>query len=103
MRTEQLNRVSSLGLIVLALVAFLTVLGGALVAVFSGSNPFHEADEGTAAHLFQLSVVALVPMTLLFFASGDWTQPTRSARPLVLPATLVALAFCVLYYFDHYY
>jgi hypothetical protein len=102
MRAEQLNRVSSVGLVVLSLTALLIVLGGATVALFSGSNPFHEPDEGTAAHIFQLSILALVPLGLLFFATGDWSQPLRSARRLAFPAAAVVLAFGVLYYFDHY-
>ena len=101
MRAEQINRVSSVGLIVLSLLALLPVLVGALIAAFSGPNPFRESDEGTGAHIFQLSIVALVPMTLLFFATADWTQPVRSVRPLAFPAAAVILAFGLLYYFEH--
>jgi len=75
---------------------------GALFALFGGSNPFHEADEGAGAHIFQLSIVALAPTTLLFFATADWTQPVRSMRRLTFPAAAVVLAFGVLYYFEHY-
>ena len=87
---------------VLSLSALLTVLIGALFAVFGGSNPFREPDEGTGAHIFQLSIAALFPMTLLFFATGDWSQPGRSVRRLVFPAVAVVLAFGMLYYFEHY-
>jgi hypothetical protein len=61
-----------------------------------------QPDEGTPAHLFQLSIVALVPMIVLFFATADWRQPWRSARPLRFATVAVALAFGALYYLEHY-
>jgi hypothetical protein len=97
MRAQQINRVSSIGLIVLSLTALLPVLSGYL----PGHPP--QSDEGAAAHIFQLSIVALVPMTLLFFATADWTQPLRSVRRLAFPAAAVVLAFAALYYLEHYY
>lgn len=99
---QQINRLSSIGLIVLSLSALLTVLTGALLAVFSGQNQVRQSDEGTLAHIFQLSIVALVPMTLLFLATADWARPVRTVRRLAFPATAVVLAFGVLYYFEHY-
>jgi len=101
MGAERLNRVSSVGLVVLSLTALLTVLGGAFLALSSGFDPFHELDEGTAARIFQLSVLALFPVGVLFVASGDWSQPARVMRGLAPPATTTAVAFAVLYYFDH--
>jgi hypothetical protein len=46
--------------------------------------------------------VALVPMIVLFFATADWRQPWRSARPLRFATVAVALAFGALYYLEHY-
>ena len=86
----------------MSLTALLTVLLGALRAVLSAHNPFSEPDEGTAAHIFQLSIVALVPMGFLFLATTDWTQPLRSVRRLAFPAAAVVLAFGILYYFEHH-
>jgi hypothetical protein len=96
-----MNRVSSIALIVLSLAAVLAVLPGALIAVFTGHTQPPERDEGTAAHIFQLSIVALGPAILLFLASADWRQPLRSIRPLTFPAAVLVLAFSVLYYFEH--
>ena len=93
MRGQQLNRVSSKILIVLSLTA--------LLAVLSGYTHPPEPDEGAAAHIFQLSIVALVPMILAFLATTDWRQPLRSARPLALPAAALVLAFGALYYLHH--
>src|SRR6516164_5087218 len=69
MRAQQINRVSSKALIVLSLIA--------LLAVLSGYTQAPQPDEGTAAHIFQLTIVALVPMIVLFLATADWRQPLR--------------------------
>jgi len=94
MSTQQINRVSSNGLLVLSLIA--------LIAVLSGYLQPPQPDEGTAAHIFQLSTVALVPMTFLFLATADWRRRLRSATPLALPAVVLVLAFGALYYLEHY-
>jgi len=90
----QINRISSRVIIALSLMALLAVLGG----YFQPPQP----DEGTAAHIFQLSIVALVPMLLLFLATTDWRRPSRSARPLAFPAATLVVAFAALYYLEHY-
>jgi hypothetical protein len=94
MRVEQINRASSKVLIVLSLTA--------LFAVLSGYAQPPQPDEGTAAHIFQLSIVALVPMIILFLATADWRLPLRSARRLAVPAGALVLAFGALYYLEHY-
>jgi hypothetical protein len=91
---QQVNRVSTIILIALSLTALLTVLTGYL------QPP--QPDEGTGAHIFQLAIVALVPMTVLFLATADWSQPARSARALVLPAVASVAAFVALYILEHY-
>lgn len=99
---QRVNRASAIGLIVLSLIALATVLLGlALPAVLGTHGPLAEADEGTGAHIFQLSIAALVPFGLVFLATADWMQPSRSLRRLALPAVAVALAFGVLYLFEH--
>ena len=90
----QINRVSGRILIVLSVTA--------LLAVLSGYTHPPQADEGTAAHIFQLSIVTLVPMFMLFLTTADWRQPLRSARFLALPGTALVLAFGALYYLEHY-
>jgi hypothetical protein len=92
---EQINRASGKIIIGLSILALLTVVSG----YFQAPQP----DEGTAAHIFQLSIVALVPMILLFLATADWKRPLRSARPLTVPAVALVLAFAALYYLEHYY
>ena len=46
-----------------------TALGA---AALSGQPPGREPDEGTGAHIFQLSIAAMVPATLVFLATADW-------------------------------
>jgi len=94
MRAQQMHGVSSKLLIVLSLIAFFTVL--------TGFTQPPQPDEGTGAHIFQLSIVAFVPMLLLFLATADWKQPLQSVRPLALPAAALILAFGALYYLEHY-
>jgi hypothetical protein len=94
MRAQRINRISGGALILLALVALLTVITG-----YFGPR---QSDEGAAAHIFQLSIVALLPMGLLFFATLDWKSPLRSTRVLAIPASVLVLAFGALYYLEHY-
>jgi len=94
MRGQQINRVSGKLLIVPSLTA--------LLAVLSGYTQPPQRDEGAAAHIFQLSIVALVPMFFFFLATADWRQPLRNARPLAFPAAALFLAFGALYYLEHF-
>ena len=94
MRGQQINRVSAKVLIVLSLTA--------LLAVLSGYNQPRQPDEGVGAHIFQLSIVALVPTILLFLATADWRRPLRNARRLAFPAAALAVAFGALYYLERY-
>ena len=96
MNGERVNRISGRIVTGLSVTALLTVASGYF------HPPHVETDEGTAAHIFQLSIVALVPMILLFFVTADWKRPLRSARQLVFPAAALVLAFGALYYLEHY-
>jgi hypothetical protein len=94
MGKQQINRVSGKILIVLSFAA--------LLAVLSGYTQPAQPDEGTAAHIFQLAIVALVPIISLFLATANWSQPFGSVRTLAVPATASVLAFVSLYYLEHY-
>ncbi|HEY4932941.1 MAG TPA: hypothetical protein VII23_15330 [Terriglobales bacterium] len=74
----------------------------ALLTVLVGYTQPPQPDEGALAHIFQLSIVALVLMIVLFLATADWKQPLRSARPLAFPAVALMTAFAALYYLEHY-
>lgn len=104
MSGEQLNRISTIAIMALSVTAFATVLLGLVVpAVTSGHMPLPEPDEGTGAHIFQLSIAGLLPVGLVFLATADWTRPVRIVRRLSVPAAAVVLAFGILYYFEKYY
>ncbi|MBZ5655034.1 MAG: hypothetical protein LAO56_07115 [Acidobacteriia bacterium] len=94
MSRQQINRATGKIVIVLSVTALLAVLSGYIYPP--------QPDEGAAAHIFQLSIVALVPMILLFLATAEWRQPLRSVRPLAFPAAALVLAFGALYYLEHY-
>ena len=94
MREPQINLVSSLALMGLSIVSLLTVVSGYL------QPP--QRDEGSAAHIFQLSIVAIIAVAGIFFATADWRQPLRSARWLAFPAVTLTLAFGALYYLEHF-
>jgi len=94
MQIKQINHISSILLVVFSLTALLTVLIGY-------TQPPH-TDEGSLAHIFQLSIMALLPMILIFLATADWKQPLRSARPLVFTGITLMLAFGALYCLEHY-
>jgi hypothetical protein len=98
MSTQQANRISGRVLLTFSLIALFTVASGFLLH----PNAPPETDEGTAAHIFQISVTLAVFTTLIFLFTADWKQPLRSARPLAIPIVVLVVAFGILYYFEHY-
>jgi hypothetical protein len=94
MNVQRINRLSGKTLIGLSLIALFTVLSGY-------THPLLP-DEGAAAHIFQLSVVAFVLVISLFLSTADWRQPWRSMRSLAFPIATLALSFGGLYYLEHY-
>jgi hypothetical protein len=91
---SKINRISSKILLALSITA--------LLAVLSGYTQPPQPDEGGAAHIFQLSILALIPMILLSLATTDWKRPLRSTRPLALPAAALVVALGPLYHLEHY-
>ena len=96
-RNQKINRTAYIVSIVLSLIALFTVLTGYLYP----AQP-RETDEGSAAHIFQLSIAALFPTLIAFLATADWKQPARSARPLIFPAVSLIVAFAALFYLENY-
>lgn len=94
MSGEQVNPVSGKILIALSLTA--------LLAVLSGYTQPRQPDEGTAAHIFQLSIVAILPVILLSFATADWKQPLRKGAIIGTSRDLFDDCICALYYLEHY-
>lgn len=93
MPTERLHRVSGHAILALSLTAFATVLTGYVQAP--------QPDEGTSAHIFQLTILLVVPAVVLFLASINWKRPSRDLRPLAMPSVALVAAFTALYYLEH--
>lgn len=85
MPSRQAHRLSSVAIVLQSSIA--------LVAVLWGYSQLPTRDEGTGAHIFQLSIVTLLPMTVVFLAAADWQRPWRTARPLALTVAATVLAF----------
>src|SRR5215471_10677082 len=96
MRAHQINRLSSVLLILLSVTALITVITGLI-----WPPPLPEPDEGTRAHLFQLSIAALLPMTVIVVGTADWHQPWRTMLPVIIAFISAVLAFVGLYYLEH--
>src|SRR5215467_8996710 len=97
MRAHQINRVCSVPLIGLSVTAMVTVVTGLI-----WPPPVPEPDEGTQAHLFQISVAGLLPVTVVVVGTADWRCPWRSLRPLAIAMLATVLAFAGLYYLEHF-
>jgi hypothetical protein len=93
--TGPIHRASGVALTVLSCTALLTIA----IGVLQRQPP--QPDEGTLAHIFQLSV-GLAGLTLLvFLATWDRDQSPRSVRTLIVSGIVLVLAFGALYYFEH--
>ncbi len=95
MTAQQINRITGRLATALSLLALLTVLIGYTQPPLP--------DEGALAHIFQLSIVALVPMILIFLGTVDRKRPWLEVRFLAFPAAALVLAFAALYYLEHYW
>ena len=97
MMPQQVHRVSGVAMVALSLIALVTVLWGYTIP---RGTPAPQ-DEGTGAHVFQLAIVLLVPVGLVFLGSANWNEPRRLARPLAIAGVAVVTAFAALYYLEH--
>jgi|SRR4051812_30213315 hypothetical protein len=95
MRSHPLHKFSCRALILLSLAALLLVLYGYTLPP--------QVDEGGPAHIFQILILCIVPLTLLFFATADWKRPVHSLRGLSIPALTLLITFSALYYLEHVY
>jgi DMSO/TMAO reductase YedYZ heme-binding membrane subunit len=101
MANETANRISTAGIVAFSLIGLLAVLFGTLPVMAGQAAP--PTDEGIAAHVFQLSIAALLLMSLVFLATVDWKQPLRVVRRLGLPVTALVLALGTLSYYERVY
>jgi hypothetical protein len=96
-----LNKISQRIVLALSLFAMSLVVGATILSMLGRFNPSPDGDEGTAAHLFQLALVLIVPAGLAFLTTADWRAPARVMKGLVVPAVALVVAFATLYYMEH--
>jgi len=99
--SEHINRISGHVVLGLSLFAMLLVGGATVLAMLGRFNPSPDGDEGTAAHLFQLAIVLLLPAGLTCLATANWRQPWEVAKRLAVPAVALVVAFSVLFYMEN--
>jgi hypothetical protein len=86
MNARGLNRIFAVAPVVCSAIALALVLGNVAAGV-----P-RQADEGTAAHLFQLLIAIQLPLVIAFIATADWRRPVRPAMVLGMQALAGAAA-----------
>jgi hypothetical protein len=96
MRALSIGRISGAFALAFALTALLTVMTGYFQAPQAPPT-----DEGTGAHIFQLSLVLFAPSLLLFIATADWRSPRSSAALLAVCLVAVAASFVALFLGEH--
>lgn len=101
MSDTRANRISGHIVLGLSLFAASLVTGATVLTMTGRFDPSPDGDEGTAAHLFQLAIVLIIPAGLAFLATADWRRPWIIAKRLVVPAVALIVAFSTLYYMEH--
>ncbi len=101
MTNQTINRVSGRIVLGLSLFSMVLVVGATILSMLGRFNPSPNGDEGTAAHLFQLAIVLLLPAGLAFLVTADWGQPLKVAKGLTLPAVALVVAFSTLFFMEH--
>lgn len=78
------------------------IMSGVALAIVLGHAAIygivHEADEGTAAHLFQLLIAAQVPLVAFFAIKWLPRAGTQALRLLALQAGAVLAAFASVFF-----
>lgn len=88
MNRQKVNFIAATVSIVLAVQALIVVL----LAVTTGWDR-HLTDEGAAAHIFQILVMAEVLATLGFLATADWKRLKPVAQVLGAQAAIFVATF----------
>ena len=94
MNVSLMKQPSALLPIAMSLAALILVIGN--VAIF---GVVHEADEGGAAHLFQLLMAAQVPIVAYFALKWLPLVPGQALCVLALQAGAALAAFAPVYWF----
>lgn len=100
MSDVRVNRISGQAVLGLSLFAMFLVVGATVLTILGRFGPPPDGDEGTAARLFQIAIVLLLPAGLTFLATADWRQPRDVMKRLAIPAIALVVAFSTLYYME---
>jgi hypothetical protein len=95
MNRQNINLISATVSIVLALQAFIVVPLGITTGWDRGLT-----DEGPAAHIFQLLIVAQVPFVLTYLATADWKRLRQAAMPIAVQASILVVTFATGKFFN---
>ena len=93
MDVPPMRQTSALLPVAMSLVALSLVLGHA-----ASYGIVHEADEGTAAHLFQLLMAAQVPIVAFFAIKWLPRAPGQALRVLAMQAGAAIAAFVAVFF-----
>ena len=93
MNVSMMKQPSALLPLAMSFAALAMVLGDA--AMF---GIVHEADEGTAAHIFQLLMAAQVPVVAFFAIKWLPRNPRQTLQVLALQAGAVLAAFAAVFF-----
>jgi hypothetical protein len=89
------NRMSAIAPLLMSAVALSLVM----IAVTTGWQR-DLPDEGLAAHLFQLLLLAQIPVIIVFVMTADKSRVRASATTIALHLAAIALALGTLFYFE---
>jgi hypothetical protein len=93
------NRIFGYAVVGLATPSVLAMFGIS-AATLLGHPPVPKPDEGADAHIWQMSVVLLVPAMLAYAGTAEWDRGWwRAAWPLALAIVSVGGVFAILAYF----
>ena len=95
MDRQKINLVSATVSIVLALQALVVVL----LSITTGWDR-QRTDEGPAAHIFQILIMAQIPFALVFLATADWKRLRQVAQPVSFQVAILAVAFATAKFFN---
>ena len=86
MHDRKVNRILTVAPVLCSLVALAIVVGN----LAEGVPP--QADEDTAAHLFQFFIAVQVPLIIGFAAGTDWQKRTRPLMVIAVQVLAMAVA-----------
>lgn len=93
MNVPSMKQASAFLPLVMSLAALVMVLGHAAI-----SGVVHEADEGTAAHIFQLLMAGQVPVVAFFAIKWLPRAPRRTQQVLALQAGAALAAIAAVFF-----